>query len=99
VINLLRNASEAMPEGGNVRIESSLEPGEPPHVEIRVSDEGPGVPAEVQGRLFEPFVSSKGHEGLGLSIVFSIVNELGGEIGYESSPGKGTTFTVRLPAE
>jgi HD-like signal output (HDOD) protein/nitrogen-specific signal transduction histidine kinase len=99
VINLLRNASEAMPEGGNVRIESSLEPGDPPHLEIRVSDEGPGVPAEIQGRLFEPFVSSKGHEGLGLSIAFTIVKELGGEIGYESPPGKGTTFTVRFPAE
>jgi HD-like signal output (HDOD) protein/signal transduction histidine kinase len=99
VINLLRNASEAMPEGGNVRIESRFQAGEPTCIEISVSDEGPGIPPEIQGRLFEPFVSSKGHEGLGLSIAFSIVKELGGAIAYVTSPEKGTTFTVRLPVE
>jgi HD-like signal output (HDOD) protein/signal transduction histidine kinase len=97
VINLLRNAGEAMPGGGNIRIESSLEAVDPPRVEIRVRDEGPGIPADIQNRLFEPFVSSKGHEGLGLSIAFNIVKELGGEITYETGTGTGTTFKVRIP--
>lgn len=97
VINLLRNASEAMPGGGNIHIESRLEIGEPERIEIRVRDEGPGIPEEIQKRLFEPFVSSKGHEGLGLSIAYSIVKELGGEITYETAKDAGTTFRVRIP--
>jgi len=99
VINLLRNASEAMPGGGNVHIESSLEVGEPARIEVRVRDEGPGIAPEIQKRLFEPFVSSKGHEGLGLSIAYNIVKDLGGEIDYQTGEQGGTTFRVRIPVE
>ncbi|MBN1835223.1 MAG: HDOD domain-containing protein [Spirochaetales bacterium] len=99
VINLLRNASEAMPGGGSIHIESALEPGDPQYIEIRVKDEGPGIDPEIQKRLFEPFVSSKGHEGLGLSIAYNIVKDLGGEISYQTGTEGGTTFRIRIPVE
>ncbi|MDZ7598957.1 MAG: ATP-binding protein [Desulfobacterales bacterium] len=61
--------------------------------------DGPGLPAEVQARIFEPFNSAKGggHAGLGLSIVHSIVKSLDGRITCESREGRGTRFAVRLP--
>lgn len=85
-----------MPGGGNLRLETRLLPGEPPAVEIRIRDEGSGIAEEVKASLFEPFVSTKGHEGLGLSIVHGLVKELGGSIDYETG-AKGTTFRVELP--
>ncbi len=59
-------------------------------------DEGGGIAAEVRPRLFEPFVSTKAQEGLGLSIAHGIVQELGGAIRYETG-SDGTTFRVELP--
>jgi putative nucleotidyltransferase with HDIG domain len=111
LINLIKNAVEAMPEGGNLYIQTQnvsdgSEGGEedeliekPAYAEISVRDEGPGIPEGMRSRLFEPFVSSKGagHAGLGLSIAHSIVRELKGTITCERAGNKGTIFKVVLP--
>ncbi len=70
-------------------------------IEILVEDNGTGIPEEIRNQIFEPFFTSKGREtgtGLGLSICHRIVEEHGGSIGVESTPGQGTTFTIHLPA-
>jgi signal transduction histidine kinase len=66
-------------------------------VVLEVADTGPGIAAEMQGRLFELFASTKGTGGLGLAIAKQIAEEHGGSIAYTTSP-QGTTFTVSLPA-
>ena len=96
LINLLKNGAEAMTNGGLVHFETRYRDGEPPSIEVLIRDQGGGIPKAVQATLFEPFTSSKGHEGLGLSIVHGIIAELGGRLTYDT--GKtGTTFLVRLP--
>ena len=83
-----------MPNGGTltVRAENSG-----PHVSIEVSDTGVGIPYGMN--VLEPFVTTKAEgTGLGLSIVRQIVNAHGGMLNYTSTPGRGTTFTVLLPA-
>ncbi|NVM22567.1 MAG: HDOD domain-containing protein [Desulfobacterales bacterium] len=111
-INLIKNAVEAMPGGGNVylgtrrisnKFEGELEHetrGAQEHVEITVRDDGPGIPDSIKSRLFEPFISSKGgeHAGLGLSIAYNIIKELQGTITCESSEKTGTAFRIVLPA-
>jgi len=112
-INLIKNADEAMAEGGNLyiatrRISAGLgETGDRGDetvrnfVEITLRDDGPGILDEVRERLFEPFVTSKkeGHSGVGLSIAFQTVKALGGTLNCESETGKGTTFVISLPVE
>jgi two-component system OmpR family sensor kinase len=73
-------------------------------VEISIADQGPGIPTEDQARVFERFwradparVRSRGGTGLGLAIVASLVQAHGGSVGVSSEPGRGATFTVRLP--
>jgi signal transduction histidine kinase len=95
-LNLLKNAAEAMPSGGELALQSRLQPGPPRRIEVSVRDQGPGIAEEVRARLFEPFVSTKAQEGLGLSIAQGILRELGGTIRFETGPG-GTTFRVELP--
>jgi signal transduction histidine kinase/HD-like signal output (HDOD) protein len=95
-INLLKNAAEAMSKGGTVGFETRYRDGEPPSIEVLVRDQGGGIPKAVQSTLFEPYTSSKGHEGLGLSIVHGVVKELGGKLSYETG-NNGTTFLVQLP--
>jgi len=95
-LNLLKNAAEAMPGGGDLFIQTRFHPSEPRRVEASVRDEGSGIAEEVRSRLFEPFVSTKAQEGLGLSIAYGFVRELGGNISYETGSG-GTTFRVQLP--
>ena len=93
--NLTSNAVEAMPEGGNlkVRIEKEAE-----EMVWTVTDSGPGIPAQVRGRLFELFATGKkGGTGLGLAIVKKVVDDHNGTIRCDSSPD-GTTFVIRLPA-
>jgi signal transduction histidine kinase len=84
-----------MPSGGELHLQTRLRQ-EPQRVEVSVRDQGGGIAEEVRPRLFEPFVSTKGQEGLGLSIAYGIVQELGGTMRYETGPG-GTTFRVELP--
>jgi signal transduction histidine kinase len=95
--NLTYNAAEAFGgRGGNISICGVVVNGE---VEIRVRDNGPGVPEEIKDRLFEPFVTAgkKGGTGLGLAITRSIVEAHSGRIWFESKTGEGTTFYLRLP--
>lgn len=94
--NLVRNAIDAMADGGGVlRMEVRQQPDT---LTITVSDTGPGIPKEVEGKLFESFVTARkeGGTGLGLAIVKKIVDEHGGSIEVRSSKA-GAQFTIRLP--
>jgi PAS domain S-box-containing protein len=98
VLNLLLNARDAMPAGGDIRIRTARRNGK---VELLVADTGEGIPAEHQDRIYDPFFSTKGRgkgTGLGLSVTYGIVRDHKGTIQVESWPGEGTRFTVRLPA-
>jgi signal transduction histidine kinase len=105
LVNLLINARQAMPQGGRVKIEVRETPAQ--HlVEIRVSDNGPGIPPEQLRLIFEPFFTTKrpdeqghGGTGLGLSVCRQIIEQHNGRIRVESVVGKGSTFTVKLPTE
>jgi signal transduction histidine kinase len=95
--NLLINASQAIADRGEITVATAVEGEE---IVVRISDTGAGIPPEMRSRLFEPFVTTKrGGTGLGLSISQHIVREHGGTIAAASEPGRGTTFTIRLPRE
>ena len=101
VSNLLRNAAQAALEGGgHVRVECGWDE-EPAGraATIRISDDGPGIPPDLLERIWEPFFTTKGSEGmgLGLDICRRIVAAHGGTITVDSAPGRGAAFTVRLP--
>lgn len=95
IINLLQNGLDAAGPGATLLVRSDTCDGD---VQIFVSDEGPGIPSDVATRIFEPFCSTKGSNGmgLGLSICREIVERMGGTIGFKTGP-KGTTFHVVLP--
>ncbi len=96
--NLLKNALEAA-TSGSVTVRLEVRPG---YRVVKVADTGPGIPADVQARLFQPFVTTKRHRGgtgLGLALCRNIVTAHGGEIHCSSIAGEGTTFTVVLPQE
>lgn len=101
--NLVKNAIEASPVGGVVRVALVVTPagtGANTRDELRVTiaDQGPGIPPHIRGRLFEPYASGKrGGTGLGLSIVKKIVDEHKGRIEVDSRVNSGTTFSVYLP--
>jgi signal transduction histidine kinase len=97
VFNLARNAAEAMPGGGTFTI-CAWRDGE--KVKLSFADTGHGIPEGVKDKLFEPFVTSGKQDGtgLGLAIVKQVIEAHGGEVQFESTPGKGTTFTFSLPA-
>jgi PAS domain S-box-containing protein len=105
--NIAINACDAMPEGGRIRVEAGLAkigPGESStlstgnYVRIRITDSGPGIPAEILPRVFDPFFSTKKKgSGLGLAICYSVVSKHGGTIDVESQAGKGATFNIMLP--
>ncbi|MBI5366092.1 MAG: response regulator [Planctomycetes bacterium] len=112
VMNLAVNARDAMPRGGTLSIRTSpvevspnpaathvgLRPGR--YVEMRVSDTGCGMDAQVRAQIFEPFFTTKEPgkgTGLGLSTVYAILQQSGGTISVESAPGAGSIFTLRFP--
>jgi signal transduction histidine kinase len=97
-VNLLANAGEALQSKGSVRVSARKENGA---IVVRVADDGPGVPEEDLARIFDRGFTTKGPtkgSGLGLYISRTIVERHGGKMRAESSPGKGATFVVELPA-
>ncbi|MGA3236457.1 MAG: HAMP domain-containing sensor histidine kinase [Bryobacteraceae bacterium] len=95
-VNLVGNALEAMPEGGQVRISASLENGS---ALIQVEDTGPGIAPEIRANLFQPFVTAGKRNGLGLGLALTrqTVLEHGGDMWVASEPGRGARFFLRLP--
>ncbi|MFA4843723.1 MAG: ATP-binding protein [Candidatus Margulisiibacteriota bacterium] len=91
-VNLIQNALEAMQEDGTLTLKTYRDDG---HVAVEVSDTGKGIPAEIREKIFDPFFSTR-HDGvgLGLSIVYRIVREHGGDIKVESEIGQGTTLKL-----
>jgi two-component system NtrC family sensor kinase len=104
VIALATNAIDAMPAGGTLGFAADLEVGvenQKTYVRVVVSDTGAGIPAENLPKIFEPFFTTKPvgqGTGLGLAVCYGIVTDHGGTLEVESTPGRGTAFTIRLPA-
>jgi two-component system sensor kinase FixL len=97
LINLFKNAQEAMPGGGELTIASRVRG---LHLEVSISDTGRGMPPEVISSIFQPYFTTKEMgTGLGLAICQSIMQEHGGCILADSAPGRGSTFTIQLPLE
>jgi len=107
--NIVLNADQSMPEGGNVLIEASnvvigddstLPLSKGKYIEISIEDEGVGIPEEHLDKIFDPYFSTKlkGH-GLGMATVYSIIQKHEGHVKVESELGEGTTFSIYLPAE
>src|SRR6185503_5780594 len=96
-VNLIVNAVDAMPRGGKLLITSRRKD---ERLQLHFSDNGMGMPDDVQQKIFEPFFSTKGAHGtgLGLSVSYSIIERHAGSISVISEPGKGTSFMIDLPA-
>ncbi len=96
-MNILRNACDAMPDGGKILVSTKVEGRE---VEVSFKDNGIGIPDSIKDRIFEPFMShgKKDGTGLGLSITKSIIENHDGRITVESDLGEGSTFIITLPA-
>jgi signal transduction histidine kinase len=105
LVNLLNNAVQAMPGGGNLTVvtrltEREIEGVSHPMAAVEIRDSGVGIPAENLGRIFDPFFTTKEvgqGTGLGLSVSYSIVEKHNGRIEVESVPGRGSIFSVLLP--
>ena len=97
LLNIMRNAKEAMPQGGIVSLETVRED---ERVIINIKDTGIGIPEEIRDKIFEAFFTTK-HEvkgvGLGLSVCYGIIKDHGGEIRVETEEGRGSTFSIILP--
>jgi len=113
LLNLVINARDAMPGGGTLRIEtanttappemagSSPDAAAQPCISLTITDTGCGIPSEIRSRIFEPFFTTKDPgkgTGLGLAMVYGVVTQTGGCITVDSEPGRGTRFTIYLPA-
>jgi two-component system nitrogen regulation sensor histidine kinase GlnL len=108
LLNLVRNAVEVSPPGGQVTVSTRMETsfyvsdsnGREQFLSIDVSDQGPGISQENQSRVFAPFFTTKSEgTGLGLAISQRIVAEHGGVLRLQSEPGHGATFTMTLPVD
>jgi PAS domain S-box-containing protein len=94
--NIINNALDAMPEGGEIRVTAIQENSS---VAIKIEDTGIGIPEEIKERIFDPFFTTKGPQstGLGMSVSYGIISRHGGTIKVDSTEGKGSTFTINLP--
>jgi signal transduction histidine kinase len=103
LVNLYLNAIDAMPEGGQLRVEAKMaqSDGSAPMAVITVADSGFGIAETDLGKIFQPFFTAKKRRGmgLGLPICQRIVKNHGGKIAVESQPGAGSTFRIYLPSE
>jgi PAS domain S-box-containing protein len=102
-VNLIDNALQAMPVGGDLSLRLQLQPhgkpGSADQVLVRIGDSGPGIPEDIKRRIFDPYFTTRPNgTGLGLAICRRLVTVNRGAIGVESFPGTGTIFTVTLPA-
>lgn len=100
LLALLVNALEATPEGGEIRISAVHD--RRGRMRVAIADTGRGIPPEIQGHLFEPFFTTKTQGngvGLGLAVVYGIIERHGGRILVDSKPGAGATFTLDLPLQ
>jgi len=98
VLNLASNAVDAVLSGGRISIAVKRAPEN--WAEVKIGDDGCGIPPDIRERVFDPFFTTKlsrKNTGLGLSICRNILEEHGGSIAFRSEPGRGTVFTVRLP--
>ena len=98
LLNLMLNAVQAMPQGGELTVQATAENN---HILLSLIDTGAGIDAEHLSKIFRPFFSTKsktGGSGLGLPTTKKIIEAHHGEIEVQSEPGKGTKFTIRLPA-
>jgi signal transduction histidine kinase len=103
LINLIQNAAEAIGADGTITLSAHRDggrlKGSKDSVVLEVEDTGPGIPRDVQEKLFDPFFSTKENgTGLGLAISAQIVEKHGGLIEFDSQQGQGTTFRLVLPA-
>jgi hypothetical protein len=97
-MNLILNARDAMPSGGTLRLETSAADHT---LVVRITDTGMGIAPENITKIYDPFFTTKGvgqGTGLGLAVSYGIIQEHSGRIFVESAPGKGTTFTIKLPS-
>ncbi len=101
LLNLIHNALQAMPNGGDLTISTKSTPrAGRDWIKVSVQDTGVGIPKLDQARIFEPFYTTKGDQGgtgLGLSVTYGIITDHGGQIDVESQPGAGSKFSVWLP--
>jgi PAS domain S-box-containing protein len=97
LMNLLTNAREAMPDGGQIRLETTAAE-RPGWIRLLVADTGAGIPAEDISKVFDPFYTTKRTgTGLGLSVSYGIIQEHGGTVDVQSKPDAGTTFIISFP--
>ena len=99
--NIIKNAIEAMPDGGVIVIITSVEAGSEPgarkYVRVEMSDSGGGIPKEVSDQIFNPYFTTKSEgTGLGLALAYRIIQDHNGNIGFSTS-ADGTTFAIDLP--
>ena len=95
LINLVKNALEAMPNGGVLTLRAGRQDS---YVHIVVEDNGKGIPANIQEQIFSPFYTTKNSgAGLGLAMTRKVIEEMGGKVFLESQPGKGTRITLLVP--
>jgi len=101
LIALLVNAVEAMPQGGQLKISAEDSKNDPEQIIIKIQDSGVGIPAEIVDKIFEPFFTTKKDQkgvGLGLPVVYGIIQRHRGKIWVKSTIKEGTTFFIQLPA-
>ncbi len=95
LVNLLKNAMEATDSNGRIVLATGFEDG---HAWLSIQDNGKGMTPEVEEKVFHPFFTTKEKgTGLGLAVVHKIITDHNGTIDLDTSPGEGTTFTIRLP--